>query len=58
MTSWWNEPLLGREIAAYLLLCVLTLYGLAKIISGASTKPAPQSEDEVHGDASLEGRKP
>lgn len=31
--NWWNEPLLGREIAAYLLLCVLTLYGLAKIIS-------------------------
>lgn len=56
MTSWWNEPLLGREIAAYLLLCVLTLLWLAKIISDAGGKPAPQPEDEIHGDASHLGR--
>ncbi len=53
---WWNEPLLSREIAAYLLLCVLTLLCLAKIISDAGSKPAPLPEDEIHGDASHLGR--
>lgn len=33
MSAWWNEPLLGREFAAYLLLCVLTVWWLAKIVS-------------------------
>lgn len=55
--NWWNEPLLGREIAAYLLLCAFTLLWLAKIVSDARDKPASEPEDETHGDASLEGRK-
>jgi hypothetical protein len=39
MTSWWNDPLLIREIAAYLLRCVLTVWWLAKIVSDAG-KPS------------------
>lgn len=48
--NWWNDPLLVRELAAYLLLCVLTLYGLAKIIAAAGDKPASRPADERRAD--------
>lgn len=58
----WHAPVITPAQAAWCFVALMVLHVVVVLISGLFRSPEPikteTKEDEIHGDASLEGRAP